>query len=126
MTDEEILTLFFQRDENAIEQTRLKYHVYCEKIMKQILKDRQDREECWNEALLRVWNVIPPRLTAQKRGSGGLRWKSFSSVSRLRRLRRILRLQKVLIFKPGRPLNERAPCFICFFLLYGVKYLYSL
>lgn len=93
MTDEEILTLFFQRDENAIEQTRLKYHAYCEKIMKQILKDRQDREECWNETLLRVWNAIPPqkpenfkmylaacarnlafsyyrRLTAQKRGGG--------------------------------------------------------
>ena len=91
MTDEEILTLFFQRDESAIEQTRLKYGAYCEKIAAQILKSRQDCEECLNEALLRVWNAIPPqrpgnfklylaaaarnlafsyyrRLTAQKRG----------------------------------------------------------
>lgn len=91
MTDKEIVSLFFQRDENAIEQTRLKYRAYCEKMMKQILKNRQDCEECWNETLLRVWNAIPPqkpenfkmylaacarnlafsyyrRLTAQKRG----------------------------------------------------------
>lgn len=91
MTDEEILSLFFQRDESAIEQTRSKYSAYCEKITAQILRNRQDREECWNETLLRVWNAIPPqkpgnfklylatcarnlafsyyrRLTAQKRG----------------------------------------------------------
>lgn len=61
MTDEEILTLFFRRDEDAIEQTRLKYGAYCGKITAQILKDCQDCEECWNEVLLRVWNAIPPQ-----------------------------------------------------------------
>lgn len=61
MTDEEILTLFFQRDENAIEQTRIKYGAYCGKIAARILSSNEDREECMNDALLRLWNAIPPQ-----------------------------------------------------------------
>lgn len=95
MTDEEILNLFFRRDEDALEQTRLKYHGYCGKLLAQILRDRQDCEECWNETLLRLWNAIPPqrpenfrmylaacarnlafsryrKLTAQKRGGSAV------------------------------------------------------
>jgi RNA polymerase sigma-70 factor (ECF subfamily) len=61
LTDDEILSLFFQRDEAALEQTRLKYGAYCGKITAQILENQQDCEECWNETLLRVWNAIPPQ-----------------------------------------------------------------
>lgn len=61
MTDEEILTLYFQRDENAIEQTRIKYGAYCGKIAARILSSNEDREECMNDALLRLWNAIPPQ-----------------------------------------------------------------
>lgn len=61
MTDQDILTLFFARDEDAIRQTQQKYGAYCGKITAQILRDPQDREECWNETLLRVWNAIPPQ-----------------------------------------------------------------
>lgn len=60
MTDKEIITLFFQRDERAIEQAKEKYGTYCQKIAVQILQDHQDCEECFNETLLRVWNSIPP------------------------------------------------------------------
>ncbi len=61
MTDEEILSLFSQRDDRAIEQTRAKYGAYCDKIAARILKNREDREECLNEAFFRVWNAIPPQ-----------------------------------------------------------------
>lgn len=61
MTDQDILALFFARDETAIQQTQLKYGAYCGKVTAQILKDPLDREECWNETLLKVWNAIPPQ-----------------------------------------------------------------
>lgn len=61
MTDQDIIALFFARDETAIQQTQLKYGTYCEKVTAQILKDPLDREECLNETLLKVWNAIPPQ-----------------------------------------------------------------
>lgn len=61
MTDQEIITLFFQRNERAIEQTQIKYGAYCQKIAGRILQDPRDCEECFSETLLRVWNSIPPK-----------------------------------------------------------------
>ena len=60
MKDEEIIELYFQRDESAIEQTDLKYGSYCNAIADNILKNKQDSEECVADTYLRTWNVIPP------------------------------------------------------------------
>ena len=60
MTDQDIIELFFARNEDALQQTQLKYGAYCGTVTAKILKDPLDREECWNETLLRLWRAIPP------------------------------------------------------------------
>lgn len=60
MKDEEIIDLYFRRDEKAIEQTDLKYGRYCKTIAKNILWNEQDIEECLDDTYVKVWNRIPP------------------------------------------------------------------
>ena len=45
MDDHEIVDLYWQRDEHAIEATAAKYESYCMKISQNILSDRADSEE---------------------------------------------------------------------------------
>jgi len=58
--DDEIIALYWARNENAITQTDLKYRAYLLKIANNILKDMQDSEECLNDTYLSAWNTIPP------------------------------------------------------------------
>ena len=60
MEDEKIIELFFARSEAAIKELDIKYGTTCHKLSYNILKDRQDAEECVNDAYLGAWNVIPP------------------------------------------------------------------
>ncbi len=61
MDDSKIVELYFARDMRAIEETSLKYNAYCRAIAVNILKSREDAEECVNDALDRAWNTIPPK-----------------------------------------------------------------
>ena len=58
--DEKIVELFFQRSERAIQELDSKYGKICNKLSYNILNDRQDAEECVNDAYLGVWNAVPP------------------------------------------------------------------
>ena len=58
--DEKILDLYWQRSESAIKETAKKYESYCYTIAHNILQNKQDAEECLNDAFLKVWNAIPP------------------------------------------------------------------
>lgn len=60
MDDKKIIELFFARSEKAIEELASKYGKYCSTISYNILKNRQDAEECVNDTWLGVWNAIPP------------------------------------------------------------------
>ena len=60
MTDEKIIELFFERSEQGIEELGKKYGQICHSISYNILNDRQDAEECVNDAYLGAWNAIPP------------------------------------------------------------------
>jgi len=60
MDDEKILDMFFDRNEDAIQETAQKYGNYCMTIANNILRNRQDAEECVNDTYLRAWNAIPP------------------------------------------------------------------
>lgn len=60
MKDEEIVELFRERSEKAVEKTQTKYGKYCLYIARNILGNDEDAEECVNEALLAAWNSIPP------------------------------------------------------------------
>ncbi len=58
--DEEIIELYWQRNENAIQETDAKYGKMIFRIAYNILCDKSDCDECKNDTYLRVWNSIPP------------------------------------------------------------------
>lgn len=60
MDDEEIIKLYFDRNEAAISETEQKYGRLCMSVANKILDNAEDNEECVNDAYLKVWNSIPP------------------------------------------------------------------
>ena len=60
LTDDEIVTLFFQRSEAAIGESKRKYGNYLRKIAWNILADSGEAEECENDTYLAAWERIPP------------------------------------------------------------------
>lgn len=58
--DNEIVELFWQRDEKAIDTMSKQYGAYLFNIANTILNNKQDSEECLNEVYLKIWNSIPP------------------------------------------------------------------
>jgi len=93
MKDNEIIELYWNRDEAAIAATADTYGNYCYSIAYNILYNNEDTQECVNDTWLNAWKSIPPQrpnrlatylgkitrnlslnryklLTAQKRGKG--------------------------------------------------------
>ncbi len=62
MEDEKIVELFFARSEQGIQELNNKYGKICHKLSYNILNNRQDAEECVNDAYLGAWNAIPPTM----------------------------------------------------------------
>ena len=60
MDDEQILALFRERDERAVAALREKYEPLCMTVAYNLLGSREDAEECFNDALLHLWEAIPP------------------------------------------------------------------
>ena len=60
MEDSKIIELYWQRNENAIRQTEIKYGRYCHSIAYNILCSNQDAEECVNDTYVSAWESIPP------------------------------------------------------------------
>ena len=61
MSDEQIIELYQQRKETAINETSNSYGSYCFSIANRILHDAEDSWECVNDTWLRVWGSIPPQ-----------------------------------------------------------------
>ena len=60
LSDEDIIELYWEREEKAIKHTDEKYGRYLFTIAYNIVHDRLDSEECLNDTYLGVWNRIPP------------------------------------------------------------------
>ena len=60
IADDQIIALYFRRDQQAIAYTEKKYGGLCQSIAKCILGSREDAEECVNDALFKLWEAIPP------------------------------------------------------------------
>ena len=60
MTDTEIINLFFERSEQAIEELAKKHGSAVARVVRNILGNAQDTEECVNDTYLGTWNAIPP------------------------------------------------------------------
>ena len=61
VNDEKLIGLFEARSERGIEEANRAYGGLCRSIAMHILSDSRDAEECVNDALLHVWNAIPPQ-----------------------------------------------------------------
>ena len=60
MEDEEIIALFFQRSEQAIQELEIKYGPVFRKLSYNIVSNWHEAEECVNDAYLAAWETIPP------------------------------------------------------------------
>ncbi len=58
--DEDILDLYFARDERAISETDARYGKVCMQVSMNILDSHPDAEECVSDTYLKAWNTIPP------------------------------------------------------------------
>ena len=52
--------MFYNRDEQALNESVNLYGALCRSVARSILESNEDAEECMNDALLSVWNAIPP------------------------------------------------------------------
>ncbi|MDE7254474.1 MAG: sigma-70 family RNA polymerase sigma factor [Acetatifactor sp.] len=59
MDDNKIVELYWERREEAIRETSLKYGGLCTHIARNILSSYEDSEECVNDTYFAVWNAIP-------------------------------------------------------------------
>lgn len=60
MDDDKILSLYWDRNEDAIRATDEKYGRYCHSIAFSILSSDGEAEECRNDTYMRAWESIPP------------------------------------------------------------------
>lgn len=60
MTDERILALLKQRDEQGILLLQEQYGGYCYSILYSLLRDEEAAHEELNDLWLRIWNAVPP------------------------------------------------------------------
>lgn len=60
MNDSEIVRLLLERSEEGLKAVSEKYKSYCLMIAKNITGSSEDAEECVNDALMKVWELIPP------------------------------------------------------------------
>jgi RNA polymerase sigma-70 factor (ECF subfamily) len=61
MEDQDIIALYFARNEDAIKESSVKYGGYVTGISMSILKNALDAEECVNDTWLKAWHSIPPQ-----------------------------------------------------------------
>ncbi len=60
MRDQEIIELYFKRNERAIEETDHKYGNYLASIAGNILRCNEDVEETLDDTYMRAWKIMPP------------------------------------------------------------------
>ena len=60
MKDERIVEMIYENDEQGLREAEAKYRGLCYSIAENILTQNEDREECVNDAMLALWNNIPP------------------------------------------------------------------
>ena len=60
VSDDNIVDMYFARDEEAIAYTEKKYGRYLITVAYNILKNSEDSEECVNDTYLKTWLTVPP------------------------------------------------------------------
>ena len=60
MEDSDIIALYFACAESAVSETVKKYGAYLNAVAYNILRLREDAEECVADTYIAAWNTIPP------------------------------------------------------------------
>lgn len=60
MEDQEIVGLYWQRNEEAIRETERKYGRYCFEIAYHVLYEKESVKECLQDTWIAAWDSIPP------------------------------------------------------------------
>lgn len=60
MEDENIVALYWQRNEEAIVLTQEQHGAVCFAMANRILNSAEDSEECVNDTWLHAWRAMPP------------------------------------------------------------------
>lgn len=60
MEDSQIVSLYWERNEQALAETAAKYGRYCFCIAYNILSSREDADESVNDTYMSAWERIPP------------------------------------------------------------------
>lgn len=66
MKDDEIIALYFRRDEDAIRQTELAYGGKLYNLSYRLLWNREDAEESVSDTYLSAWNSMPALFAGQR------------------------------------------------------------
>ena len=61
MDDNQIIELYWNRDQSAISETTIKYGRMLIKISQSVLYNHEDSEECVNDTYMKTWLSIPPQ-----------------------------------------------------------------
>lgn len=61
MKDEQIIQLYFDRSEDGIRETAMKYGSYLFVIARRILHSEEESEETVNDTYHHAWNAMPPK-----------------------------------------------------------------
>ena len=61
MNDDQIIDLYWARNEQAIACTEQVYGMKLQNVAGRILCSREDSEECVNDTYLKAWQTIPPQ-----------------------------------------------------------------
>ena len=64
MTDVQIIRLYWDRDERAIQEPDLRYGSKLNYLAHNIVLNFEDAQECVNDTYLAAWNTIPPKAPA--------------------------------------------------------------
>lgn len=83
MNDKEIIELLWERDNRAISELEIKYGTVMKRYARRFLADQRDAEEVYNDALVAVWNTIPPE-KPQKLLSYAMKLLDYKTVDRIR------------------------------------------
>ena len=59
-SDQLIIDLYWDRKEEAISRTAARYGQFIYYVCYNILRQREDSEECQNTTYMKAWNAIPP------------------------------------------------------------------
>lgn len=64
MEDSQIVDLYWERNEHALQETAVKYGRYCYAIAYNILSNKEDADESVNDTYMSAWERIPPHRPA--------------------------------------------------------------